>query len=109
MEVMQTEMNTKKVNIYNALENLFQKFMNDSKEKFKKYTQLMENNTRDSKQIEETIKKIQKTKSKIRVICHKILAMKREFQIKNGKIKQENGEISHNFLQLKNKMFSFRD
>ena len=39
--------------------------MNDSKEKFKKYTQLMENNTKDSKQIEETIKKIQKTKSKI--------------------------------------------
>ena len=35
MELMQTEMNTKRVNIYEALENLFRKFMNDSKEKFR--------------------------------------------------------------------------
>lgn len=37
MELMVTEMNTKKVNIYNALENLYQKFITDSKERFKKY------------------------------------------------------------------------
>ena len=55
---MVTEMNSKKVNIYNALENLFQKFITDSKEKFRKYTILMENNTKESKAIEETIKKI---------------------------------------------------
>lgn len=73
MELMVTEMNTKKVNIYNALENLYQKFITDSKEKFKRYSQIMEKNNKDQKAIEETIKKIQKTKNKIKLICLKII------------------------------------
>lgn len=34
MELMVTEMNSKKLIIYNSLENLFKKFMYDSKEKY---------------------------------------------------------------------------
>ncbi len=34
MELMITELNSKKMTIYNALESLFKKFMYDSKEKF---------------------------------------------------------------------------
>lgn len=109
MELMQTEMNTKKVNIYNALENLFQKFMNDTKEKFKKYTNLMKVNTADSKAIEETIKRISKTKNRIKLTSLKIIQMKKEFEDKNLKIKKENDEIAKNFLALKNKMFKFRE
>ena len=79
-EEMVTEMNTKKVNIYNALENLYQKFITDSKEKFKKYSQIMEKNNKDQKAIEETIKKIQKTKNKIKLISLKIIQIKKEFE-----------------------------
>lgn len=102
-------MNTKKVNIYNDLNHLFEKFMKHSKEKFKKYTNLMEMNAQDSKQIEETIKKITKTKNKIKLTSLKIIQMKKEFESKNSKIKKENDEIARNFLALKNKMFEFRD
>jgi len=35
--------------------------------------------------------------------------MKKEFENKNMKIKKENDEISRNFLNLKNKMFKFRE
>lgn len=109
MELMVTEMNTKKVGIYNALEALFQKFITDSKEKFRRYTQLMEENNRDSKAIEETIKKIQKTKNKIKLTCLKIIQIKKEFEDKNSRIKRENDEIARNFLSLKDKMFRFRN
>ena len=34
MELMITEMNSKKMIIYNSLESLFKKFMYDSKDKF---------------------------------------------------------------------------
>jgi hypothetical protein len=43
---MITEMNSKKMTIYNSLENLFKKFMYDSKEKFQKYTTLMDQNAK---------------------------------------------------------------
>lgn len=59
-------MNSKKVNIYNALENLFQKFMNDSKDKFWHYTNLLDSNTADAKAIDETMKKIGWTKERIK-------------------------------------------
>lgn len=47
--------------------------MNNSKEKFKKYSALMETNAQDSKSIEETIKKISKTKNKIKLTSLKII------------------------------------
>lgn len=68
----------------------------------------MEKNNKDQKAIEETIKKIQKTKNKIKLICLKIIQIKKEFDQKNSKIKRENDEIASNFLSLKNKMFAFR-
>ncbi len=80
IELMQTEMNSRKVNIYNALENLFQKFMNDSKEKFKKYTALLESNSQDSRIVDETLRKIHRTKERIRLTVLKILQMEREFE-----------------------------
>lgn len=39
----------------------------------------------------------------------KIIQIKKEFENKNSKIKRENDEISQNFLELKNKMFEFRN
>ena len=72
-ELMITEMNSKKMTIYNALESLFKKFMYDSKEKFQKYTQLMDINSKSTKQIEENIKRIKKIKNKIKLITLKIL------------------------------------
>ena len=101
-------MNGKKISIYNALENLFQKFMSDSKEKFKKYTQLLEVNAGDSKSIEEAIKRIGRTKNKIKLVSLKIIQMEKEFEDKNSKIKRENEEVSQNFLKLKDEMFKFR-
>lgn len=101
-------MNSKKISIYNALENLFQKFMSDSKEKFKKYTQLLEVNAADSKAIEEAVKRIGRTKNKIKLVSLKIIQMEREFEDKNSKIKRENDEVSQNFLKLKEEMFKFR-
>ncbi len=83
--------------------------MNDSKDKFNEYTKLMDDNTSESKSIEETIKKISKTKNKIKLTSLKIIQMKKEFENKNMKIKKENDEISRNFLNLKNKMFKFRE
>lgn len=68
----------------------------------------MENNTKESKAIEETIKKIQKTKNKIKLTSLKIIQIKKEFEHKNSKIIKENDEIAKNFLDLKNKMFQFR-
>lgn len=108
-EIMQTEMNSKKVNIYNALENLFQKFMNDSKDKFRHYTNLLDSNTADSKAIDETMKKITRTKEKIKSLSTKIFQMEREFDEKNNQIKTEKDEIAKNLLALKDKMFRFRN
>jgi len=108
-EIMQTEMNSKKVNIYNALENLFQKFMNDSKDKFRHYTNLLDSNTADSKAIDETMKKITRTKEKIKSLSTKIFQMEREFEEKNNQIRNENEEIAKNLLALKDKMFMFRN
>ena len=45
MEIIQADMSSKKLGIYDALENLFQRFMRNSKDKFNKYTQLLEKNT----------------------------------------------------------------
>lgn len=109
MEIMQTEMNSKKVNIYNALENLFQRFMNDSKDKFKKYTSLLEENTNESRNIDETMKKITRAKERIKLMSLKVFQMERDFQAKNEQIRSENEEIGRNFLELKNKMFQFRN
>lgn len=109
MEIMTTEMNSKKVNIYNALENLFQRFMSDSKDKFKKYTSLLEENTSESRAIDEMMKKITRAKEKIKLMSLKVFQMEKEFEEKNNKIKCENDEIGKNFLELKNKMFSFRN
>lgn len=109
MEIMQTEMNSRKVNIYNALENLFQKFMNDSKEKFKKYTNLLESNAQDSRLVDETLRKIARTKERIRATVQKIYQMQKEFEEKNGLIASENHEIQKNFLELKARMHSFRN
>ena len=109
MEIMQTEMNSKKVNIYNALENLFQRFMNNSKDKFKKYTGLLEENTTESRSIDETMKKITRAKEKIKLMSLKVFQMEKEFEEKNNQIKSENEEIGRNFLELKNKMFTFRN
>ena len=95
--------------IYNALENLFKKFMYDSKEKFQKYTQLMEINAKSTKSIEESIKRIKKIKTKIKLISLKILQTWKEFELKNQKIWNENNEIASNFLSLKKKMFEFRN
>lgn len=108
MEVMQTDMNTKRVNIYNELEKLFQTFMNDSKETFRQYTAELEMNTNDSKAIDETVKKIARMKEKIKLMSMKIYQMEHEFREKNNQIKAENDEIARNFLALKNKMFKFR-
>ena len=108
-EIMQTEMNSKKVNIYNALENLFQKFMNDSKDKFRHYTNLLDSNTADSKAIDETMKKITRTKDKIKSLSTKIFQMEKEFEEKNNQIQSENDEINKNLLALKDKMFRFRN
>ena len=35
--------------------------------------------------------------------------MEKEFEDKNEKIKKENEEIARNFLELKDKMFKFRN
>lgn len=102
-------MNSKKLGIYDALENLFQRFMRNSKDKFIKYTQLLEKNTTNYKAIEETMKKIIRTKNKIKLVSLKIIQMEKEFEDKNNKIKRENDEIAENFLKLKNEMFKFRN
>ena len=109
MEIIQADMSSKKLGIYDALENLFQRFMRNSKDKFNKYTQLLEKNTNNSKSIEETIKKITRTKNKIKLVSLKIIQMEKEFEDKNNKIRRENDEIAENFLKLKSEMFKFRN
>ena len=83
MENMQNEMNSKQVNLSNYLETLYQKYMNDTKDKFEKYTQLMTGNEQQSKKIDEDMKKIARTKEKIHVNTLKILMMEKEFNTRN--------------------------
>jgi hypothetical protein len=109
IELMQTEMNSKKVNIYNALENLFQKFMTDSKDKFRQYSNLLESNTSDSNAIDETMQKVTRTKEKIKSLISKIYNMEKDFNHKNSQIQKENDEINKNLFDLKEKMFHFRN
>lgn len=108
MELMETDMNSKKVNIYNSLEHLFQKFMKDSKKKYKNYMTYTTENNRDTKIIGETNLRILRVKDKIQFKSLKIIQMEQEFRSKNRLIKKENGAIAKNFLDLKNKMFDFR-
>ena len=109
MELMETEMNSKKVNIYNSLEHLFQKFMKDNKDKYRKFMTLTADNNKDTKKIEETNRRILRVKEKIQLMTLKILQMEKEFNSKNSLIRKENGAIARNFLDLKNKMFEFRN
>lgn len=109
MEIMQNEMNSKQVNLSNFLETLYQKYMNDTKDKFDKYTGLMEDNDKASKSIDETMKKIARKKEQIQVMTMKIYQMEKEFEIKNDALIKERDAINKNFLELKDKMFKFRD
>ena len=108
IEVMQTEMNSRKVCIYNALENLFQKFMNDSKEKFRKYTNLLEANAADSRAIDEAMRRIARTRDKIRQVSLRTQQLTAECDARDNLTKAENEEIARNFLALKHRMFKFR-
>lgn len=109
MELMVTDMNSKKVNIHNALEHLFQKFMKDSKDKYRKFITYKTENHEDTTMIGETNRRMLRVKEKIQFTSLKIMQMEREFQSKNTLIKKENGAIAKNFLELKNKMFNFRN
>jgi hypothetical protein len=109
METMQNEMNSKQVNLSNYLETLYQKYMNDTKDKFEKYTQLMTGNEQQSKKIDEDMKKIARTKEKIHVNTLKILMMEKEFNTRNECLTKEKNAINTNFLDLKTKMGKFRD
>ena len=53
METMQNEMSSKQVNLSNYLETLYQKYMNDTKDRFDKYTTLMNTNDEESKHIDD--------------------------------------------------------
>lgn len=70
-ERMMSEMNNKKSNLYNALEFLYKKFMQESKSKFEKYSEMIETNTQSNKSIEESLKRIKRLKNKIKFIFQK--------------------------------------
>lgn len=65
---MMSEMNNKKANLYNALEYLYGWFMQESKGKFEKYSQMMQVNIQSEKSIEDSLKRIKWLKNKIRTI-----------------------------------------
>lgn len=109
MENLQNEMNSKQVNLSNYLETLYQKYMNDTKDKFENYTQLMGGNETQSKKIDEDMKKIARTKEKIHVTTIKILMMEKEFHTRTVCLNKEKSAIGTNFLDLKTKMGNFRD
>lgn len=108
MELMETEMNAKKVNIYNALEHLFHKFMKDSRDKYREFMKISDSNEVFTTTIIDTNRRILRNQDRIQVRALKMLQLEREFESRNRLIRKENTAISRNFLELKNKMFAFR-
>ena len=108
MELMETEMNAKKVNIYNALEHLFHKFMKDSRDKYREFMKISDSNDLFTQTIIDTNRRILRIQDRIQVRALKMLQLEREFESRNRLIRKENTAISRNFLELKNKMFAFR-
>ena len=108
-ETMNSDMTSRKMALKTALDSLFQKFTNDTKEQFNNYTKLMEENTSKSHDIDKSLKRLHRTKDKIKLMSVKIFQMEREFEQRNRQIKSENDEIARNFLELKKRMFAFRE
>ncbi len=55
---MMSEMNNKKSTLYNALEYLYKWFMQESKSKFEKYSDMMQVNNQSEKTIDDSLKRI---------------------------------------------------
>lgn len=106
---MQTDMNAKQVNLSNALENLYQKYINDTKEKFKEYTTMLEDNSISSKNIQNSMKKIQKTKERIQLITLKTLQLDKEYSEKNNCLLKEKNNLGKIIFELKEKMAQYRN
>ncbi len=65
---MMSEMNNKKSTLYNALEYLYKRFMQESKSKFDKYSDMMQVNNQSEKTIDDSLKRIKRLKNKLKTI-----------------------------------------
>ena len=66
IERMITEMNGRKASLYGALEALYKKFMQESKSKFEKYSELMGANQLAGAGIEGSKRKIQRLRTRLK-------------------------------------------
>ena len=108
IEQMQGEMTSKQNTLSNELESLFQRYTNDTKDRFNEHlTKVNESNKVQNKISKET-KKIAKTKERIDFLDIKTRQMEQELWQKNLSLSNEKAAISANFLDLKNKMLNFR-
>lgn len=106
---MITEMNNKKVNLYNALESLYKKFMQESKSKFEKYSDLMNVNQISNLNIENSKRRLKRLRQWVKQINLKEQQLNKEFEQKNIQIEIEKENISKSYLELKNKILKFRN
>lgn len=109
IDIMNSDMNSKHLNLTTNLENLYQKYQNDTKHKFTQYDKLLQENTLTYRRIEDMMKKIARTQDRIQLRTLKIFQMQKEFDMKNQALNKEREAVNANFLALKNKMFRFRE
>ena len=109
IEVMQNDMRSKQGILSNYLETLYQRYMNDTKEHFSTFTDLLKESSEDTKIINDTMKTIARTKARIELMKLKITQMENEFEQRNNALENEKDAINRNQLELKAKMARFRN
>jgi len=80
---MQNDMRSKQGTLSNYLETLYQRYMNDTKDKFNKFSALLKDSGDATKHINDTMKKIARTKDRIQKMNVKIAQMEKEFEQRN--------------------------
>ena len=108
VEQMQGEMTSKQNTLSNELESLFQRYTNDTKDRFTEYLNKVNESNKVQKDIQKNTKLIARTKDRIDLMDVKIRQMEQELKQKNQSLQSEKTAIAKNFLDLKNKMLNFR-
>jgi hypothetical protein len=109
IEQMHAEMSSKQGSLSNLLETLYQRYTNDTKDRFAKYQKTLKECGNSTKEINNTMKKIVRTRERIELKGIETTQMVMELKQKNDALAREKKAIANNFLELKNKMFNFRD
>jgi len=109
IEVMNNDMRSRQGTLSNFLETLYQRYMNDTKDRFAQFEKNLDTSANNTKKINESTKKISRDKERINQTEIKINQMKEEFTQRNEALKKEKDAIAQNFFNLKNKMARFRD